>query len=57
MRKLSSLAMLLAALAIAPLDAAEGKIPIWMPTVITQPGHYVLTRDVSASTGPVISIA
>lgn len=29
---------------LAPAD--EGRIPIYQPTTITQPGHYVLTRDV-----------
>jgi hypothetical protein len=49
--------MILGALAaVAPAGAAEGKIPIWMPAVITQPGHYVLTRDVTATAGPAISI-
>ncbi|HEY3174460.1 MAG TPA: right-handed parallel beta-helix repeat-containing protein [Candidatus Polarisedimenticolia bacterium] len=56
MRKRLILMMLLATLAGAPLGAAEGKIPLWMPTVITQPGHYVLTRDISATAGPAVSI-
>ena len=28
------------------LTADEGRIPIFQPTTITQPGHYVLTRDI-----------
>ena len=41
---------------LSPVRAGEGKIPVWMPTGITQPGHYIVTRDISASAGPVISI-
>ncbi len=26
------------------------------PTTITAPGHYVLTRDISAASGPVLDI-
>ena len=47
---------LLLTLASLPAMAGEGRIPLWEPTVIDQPGHYVLTRDISADTGPVINI-
>jgi len=43
-------------LAIGAAAADEGRIPIFRPTVIDTPGHYVLTRDISATTGPVIRI-
>lgn len=56
MRRVAVPILLLAAVIAAPLGAAEGKIPIWMPTIITQPGYYLLTRDISGSAGPVISI-
>lgn len=34
-----------------PARASEGRIPVWEPTVITQPGHYVLTRDLTVPAG------
>jgi parallel beta-helix repeat protein len=34
----------------------EGRIPVYQATAINSPGHYVLTRDISAATGPVIRI-
>src|SRR5438034_320997 len=48
--------LVLAALAAGPLIADEGRIPVFAPTVITQPGYYVLTRDISVSGGHVITI-
>jgi parallel beta-helix repeat protein len=36
--------------------AGEGRTPIWEPTIITDPGRYVVTRNISSG-GPVISIA
>ncbi len=58
MRKSSVIIVLVvAAVAAAPLGSSEGRIPVWMPTTITQPGHYILTRNVLAATGPVINIA
>ncbi len=36
--------------------ADEGRIPLFQPTAINTPGHYVLTRDISAATGPVIQV-
>lgn len=47
---------LLAASASAPLLASDGRIPIYQPTFITQPGAYYLTRDVASSSGSVITI-
>lgn len=40
-------------------DAAEGRRPVYLPgTVITEPGRYVLTRNVTATgAGPVVEIA
>jgi len=34
-----------------PLIAADGAIPIWEPTTITEPGKYVVTRDISGGIG------
>lgn len=39
-----------------PLIAADGAIPVWEPT-ITEPGRYVLTRNITSSTGPVLYIS
>src|SRR5262245_33302559 len=36
--------------------ANEGRIPISQPTTISQPGHYVLTRDLSVTAGTGITI-
>lgn len=47
MKKL--LVVVVCLLAASPMLAAEGAIPIWQPTTITQPGHYVLTRNITDS--------
>ena len=49
---------LMPALAIvsAAAHAAGGRIPIYGPTVITQPGSYYVTRNFSSPTGPAITI-
>jgi Right handed beta helix region len=49
-------ALLLTAAAATPVSAAEGRFPVWTATSITEPGHYILTQDVTASSGPVVSI-
>jgi hypothetical protein len=36
--------------------ADEGKIPLFEPTTITEPGHYIVTRDISSATGPIFDI-
>lgn len=43
-------------LAAAPALAERGAIPLWEPTVITQPGSYLVTRDISAASGPILDI-
>ena len=40
----------------APALAGGGATPLWQPTTITQPGAYVVTRDISAASGPVFDI-
>ena len=50
------LCILVAAGAYTSLPADEGRIPLFRPTTITQPGHYVLTRDIQGTSGPVIDI-
>jgi len=44
-----------AAAATAPL-ADEGRIPVFQPTTISNPGHYVVTRDIVATAGAAIGI-
>jgi len=39
-----------------PLIAGDGAIPIWEPTTITEPGSYIVTRDISNG-GNVIEIS
>jgi len=51
--------LVLIALALVPAGvfrSDEGRIPIYRPTVITQPGHYVVTRDIAVSAGIVLDV-
>ncbi len=48
-RTITGLLLLSACIVAAPALAAEGRIPIWQPTLITDPGSYVVTRNI---TGP-----
>jgi parallel beta-helix repeat protein len=41
---------------VVPAMAGEGRIPIWEPTVITQDGNYIVTRDIASPGGPVIQV-
>jgi parallel beta-helix repeat protein len=50
MRRLLPFA-LLASLAIVPVGADEGRIPVAGPTTINAPGHYILTRDIPVTSG------
>jgi len=56
MRRLFLTMITLTALVQTALLADAGRIPIYQPTTITQPGYYSLTRDISSSASPVISI-
>jgi len=40
----------------APILADEARIPIFQPTTITQPGYYILTRDLSPASVTAITI-
>ncbi len=51
-----SFLILFVCVAPGPLQAADGTIPVWTQTVITQPGHYILTRDISVSSGVAITV-
>jgi len=46
----------LSAIAALPAWAAEGRTPIWEPTVISNPGKYIVTQNISSAGGPVIDI-
>ena len=62
MRKISILALaaLVSLLAAQPMHllAADGAIPIWEPTTIGEPGHYIVTRNIEGvAEEPVIDSA
>jgi hypothetical protein len=41
--------VILALLAASPIRAGEGRIPVWEPGTIDEPGHYFVTRDIAAT--------
>lgn len=43
-------------LGITAIPAAPASIPIYQPTVITEPGHYIVTRDIEVDSGYAIEI-
>jgi hypothetical protein len=51
MKRTFVILLLLSVAAIGRSWPDEGRIPIFAPVVITQPGHYILTRDITAPTG------
>ncbi len=56
MRRRTIPTLVLALAAAAPSAAQRGAIPIWQPTAITEPGDYVVTREITATTGPTLDI-
>src|SRR5437867_4844935 len=56
MRRLIVVCLAFVGLVGSGIWADEGRIPIFQPTTITQPGHYVLTRDISNGAGDGILI-
>lgn len=56
MRKLATLYVLLTVMALSWSQADEGRIPIFQRTIITQPGHYVLTRNFTSLVNPAIDV-
>jgi parallel beta-helix repeat protein len=56
MRKRALFTLVLATAAIGRSLADEARIPIFAPATITQPGHYILTRNITVSSGDVIAI-
>ncbi len=63
MKKLHTVLILLSVLAALPLWADEGRIPIYgppgqpFPITISQPGYYILTRNLNVTSGNAIVIA
>ena len=56
MKCVPAIALALVILPAAPILADEARIPIFQPTTITQPGYYVLTRDLSPASATAITI-
>src|SRR6058998_276615 len=56
MKRVPAIALALVILPAAPILADEARIPIFQPTTITQPGYYILTRDLSPASGTAITI-
>jgi len=48
--------VLVVALTGSPCLAAEGRTPIAVPTTITSPGQYVVTRNIASGAGTIITI-
>jgi len=48
--------VVLAALTASPCLAAEGRTPIAVPTTISSPGQYVVTRNIASGVGTIITI-
>lgn len=48
MRRILFIAMPVGVLLSSVMWADEGRIPIFQPTTISQPGHYVVTRNISS---------
>src|SRR5438093_7812333 len=56
MKCVPAIALTLVILPAAPILADEARIPIFQPATITQPGYYILTRDLSPASGTAITI-
>ena len=56
MKCVPAIALVLVILPAAPILADEARIPIFQPTTITQPGYYILTRDLSPASVTAITI-
>jgi len=52
-----TVAVLTAATSALGVLADEGRIPLFQVTTITQPGHYVVTRNISVSSGSIFTIS
>lgn len=50
------LVLFVAVAAFASASAGEGQIPLYQPTTITESGHYVVTNDFEAASGPALRI-
>ena len=56
MKRLVLACLVVTGLHVAMCRADEARIPVYQPTIITQPGHYILTRDIAGGSGNVITI-
>jgi hypothetical protein len=56
MKPFLSIVALLTTLVSTSAHAAEGRIPIFAPTTITASGNYILSRNVSATSGNVVTV-
>ena len=54
--RLAAVLALFVALFAGSLSADEGRIPLYEQTTITMPGSYIVTRNISAAAGPVLTI-
>src|SRR3989454_11597311 len=55
MKRLVLACLVVTGLHVAMFRADEARIPVYQPTIITQPGHYILTRDIAGGAGNVIT--
>ena len=56
MKRALALGAVLTVLGLTQPAADIGRIPVFAPTIISRAGHYVVTRDISATAGVVIEI-
>jgi hypothetical protein len=54
LKRIACVAVVVAASAASVAD--EGRIPLYEPTTITDPGSYVVTNDIAATSGPAIRV-
>ena len=56
MRQEIGLLLVIVALPLGSLLASDGAVPLWEPTTITEPGSYVVTRDIAGVSGDTIAV-
>jgi parallel beta-helix repeat protein len=56
MKRALALGAVFTVLGLTQPAADNGRIPVFAPRVINRPGHYVVTRDISATAGSVVLI-
>lgn len=40
-----------------PAHAGDGRIPVFAPTTLSTPGHYVVTRNITVTSGSILTIS